>query len=74
MKNKPEIKVVTAADAKKLIEQNKQSRINRILSDIAFQAAKGRNQVHIDIKSQKPYVYDALKKKGFKVAGTLVKW
>jgi hypothetical protein len=73
MKTK-EIKVVTAADAKKLIEIDKQRRIDRVLHGIAFQASKGRCQCHIGQTEQKPYVLAALKRKGFIIDGNLVKW
>jgi hypothetical protein len=73
MKNQ-EIKVVTVADAKKLIQIDKKNRIDYVLKRIGEQASKGRNQVHIGQTEQKQYVFDALKRKGFKIDGTLVKW
>jgi hypothetical protein len=69
-----EIKIITAADAKKMTEQNKKQRIDFVLKMIGLQAAKGRIQFSIGQTERKPYVFSALKRKGFKIDGNLVKW
>jgi len=72
---KPEIKVLTAADVRKLIELNKKSMVDCVLSHIAEQAAKGRTQYGLGPDfTHKQHVITVLIEKGFIIDGNLVKW